>query len=112
LIQLDNGALLIDTPGMRELGNMSVESGINETFSEIIVLSKQCKFSNCTHLNEAGCAILEAIDKGQLSENRYQNYLSLKKESRYNEMSYLEKKQKDKNLGQLIKSVKKHDKRK
>ena len=112
LIQLDNGALLIDTPGMRELGNMSADAGINETFSEIITLSKQCKFSDCTHLNETGCAILEAIDKGLLSEQRYQNYLSLKRESSYNEMSYLEKKQKDKKLGQLIKSVNKHDKRK
>ena len=112
LIQLDNGALLIDTPGMRELGNMSADAGINETFSEIIELSKQCKFNNCTHVNEAGCAILEAIDKDLLSEKRYQNYLSLKRESSYNEMSYLEKKQKDKKLGQLIKSVNKHDKRK
>jgi ribosome biogenesis GTPase len=109
---LDNGALLIDTPGMRELGNMSADAGINETFSEIVALSKQCKFNNCTHVNEAGCAILEAIDKDLLSEKRYQNYLSLKKESSFNEMSYLEKKQKDKKLGQFIKSANKHDKRK
>jgi len=112
LIQLHNGAMLIDTPGMRELGNMSVDKGINETFLDITELSKQCKFTNCTHVNEKACAILEAIDKGFLSAKRYQNYLGLKKESNYNEMSYLEKKQKDKKLGRLIKSVMKHKKRK
>jgi len=112
LIQLESGALLIDTPGMRELGNMSADAGIHETFSEIIALEKQCKFTDCTHLNEAGCAILEAIGKDQLSEQRYLNYLRLKKESSFNEMSYLEKKQKDKKLGQFIKSANKFDKRK
>ncbi len=110
LVQLETGALLVDTPGMRELGNMSVDTGINETFSEITELSKQCKFNNCTHVNEAGCAILEAIDKGTLSEKRYRNFLSMQRESNYNKMSYLEKKQKDKNLGKLIKAVTKHKK--
>lgn len=108
LIQLESGAMLIDTPGMRELGNMSVDTGIDETFSEILELSKQCKFNNCTHVNEKGCAILAAINNGTLSEKRYQNYLSMKRESNYNEMSYLEKRQKDKQFGKLIKSVMKH----
>ena len=111
LIQLNNGAMLIDTPGMRELGNMSVNTGIDETFSEVIELLNQCKFSNCTHVNETGCAVLKAIENGLLSEKRYQNFLSMKKESNYNEMSYLEKKQKDKKFGKLIKSVMKHKKK-
>jgi ribosome biogenesis GTPase len=105
LLQLDSGAMLIDTPGMRELGNMSVDDGISETFSEIVDLSEKCKFSNCTHVNEKGCAILAAISSGALCSDRYQNFLSMKRESDYNEMSYLEKKQKDKNFGKLIKSV-------
>jgi len=110
LIQLNSGAMVIDTPGMRELGNMSVNTGIDETFSEIIELSKQCKFNNCNHINETGCKILAAINEGTLSKKRYQNYLSMKKESSYNEMSYFEKRQKDKKFGKLIKSVMKHKK--
>ena len=105
LIQLNTGAMLIDTPGMRELGNISADIGIDETFSEIIELSRQCKFNNCTHVNEKGCAILTAINEGILSEKRYQNYISMKKELNYNEMSYFEKRQKDKQFSKYCKSV-------
>ena len=105
LVRLDNGAMIIDTPGMRELGSMSVEEGLDETFSEILNLSQRCKFSNCSHTNEKGCAILAAIEAGDLSEQRYQNYIKMKKESEYNRMSYLEKRNKDKNFGKMIKSV-------
>jgi len=112
LVQLNSGALLIDTPGMRELGNISVDTGIDETFSEIVQLSQQCKFNNCTHVNEKGCAILAAIKAGSLSEKRYNNYLSIKKEADFNEMSYYQKRQKDKQFGKLIKSVMKHKKEK
>jgi ribosome biogenesis GTPase len=105
LIQLENGAMLIDTPGMRELGNLSVDTGIDETFAEILELSHNCKFSNCSHTNEKGCAILEAIDQGDLSEQRYKNYIKMKKESAFNEMSYCEKRKKDKNFGKLVNSA-------
>lgn len=105
LIQLKNGAMIIDTPGMRELGNISVDSGIDETFSEILELSQQCEFSNCNHTNEKGCAILKAIEMGELSEQRYKNYIKMKKESAFNEMSYSEKRKKDKDFGKLIKSI-------
>ena len=105
LIQLENGAMLIDTPGMRELGNISVDSGLDETFSDIVELSMKCKFSNCTHVNEKGCAILGAISQDELSEKRYQNYLKMKNEAEFNDMSYFEKRQKDKNFGKMIKSV-------
>ena len=108
LVQLDNGAMLIDTPGMRELGNISVDAGIDETFSEISELSLNCKFRNCTHVNEKGCAILSAINSGVLSVNRYQNYMKMKNESAFNEMSYFEKRQKDKDFGKLIKTVTKN----
>jgi len=105
LIQLESGAMLIDTPGMRELGNIAVDSGIDETFSDIVDLVMNCKFSNCTHVNEKGCAILSAISQGELSEKRYQNYLKMKNEAAFNDMSYFEKRQKDKNFGKMIKSV-------
>jgi len=105
LIILENGAMLIDTPGMRELGNMSVDAGIEETFSDISALSKNCKFGNCSHTNEKGCAILEAIRKGELSDERYRNYIKMINESAFNEMSYYEKRKKDKAFGKLIRST-------
>lgn len=110
LIMLDNGAMLIDTPGMRELGNFSMEIGIDETFSEITQLSEQCLFNDCTHNSEKGCAILSAVQEGRLSEDRYRNYIKMNKESAYNQMSYLEKKKKDKQFGKLVKTVMKHKK--
>ena len=110
LIKLDCGAMLIDTPGMRELGNFSVETGIDETFKEIEELSEKCQFNDCTHINEKGCAVLRAVENGQVPETRYQNYIKMKKESIYNKMSYLEKRQKDKQFGKLCKSVMKHKK--
>ena len=111
LIQLENGAMIIDTPGMRELGNMSIDTGIDETFSEILALSKNCKYGNCSHTNEKGCAILAAISEGELSEQRYNNYIKMKNESAFNEMSYSEKRKKDKDFGKMIKSVMKNKKR-
>lgn len=112
LVRLESGAMIIDTPGMRELGGMSVDGGLDETFSEILELSQICKFANCSHTNEQGCAILAAIKAGSLSEQRYQNYLKMKKESEFNQMSYLEKRKKDKSFGKLIKSTMKNKQRK
>jgi len=111
LVRLENGAMIIDTPGMRELGNMSVDDGLVETFAEILAFSHNCKFANCSHSNEKGCAILTAIKDGDVSEQRYQSYLKMKKESEFNQMSYLEKRKKDKRFGQLIKSTMKNKQR-
>ncbi|MCG6970219.1 MAG: ribosome small subunit-dependent GTPase A [Gammaproteobacteria bacterium] len=111
LIQLENGAMLIDTPGMRELGNIAVDAGIDDTFTEISELSRNCKFSNCSHTNEKGCAILAAISEGKLSEKRYKNYIKMKNESAFNKMSYAEKRKKDKDFGKLIKSTLKNKNR-
>ncbi len=111
LVQLNNGALLIDTPGMRELGNMSVDSGIDETFSDILALAQNCKFNNCSHTNEKGCAILAAINDDRLSEQRFRNYIKMKNEAAFNEMSYSEKRKKDKDFGKLIKSTLKNRKK-
>jgi ribosome biogenesis GTPase len=110
LIKLECEAMLIDTPGMRELGNFSVETGIDETFTEIVELSEQCQFKDCSHMNEKGCAVLKALENGQIAEKRYQNYIKMKKESIYNEFSYLGKRQKDKQFGKLCKTVMKHKK--
>lgn len=111
LVRLENGAMIIDTPGMRELGSMSVDEALDETFSEIQNLSQRCKFGNCSHTNEKGCAILAAIEAGDLSEQRLQNYLKMKRESEFNQMSYLEKRNKDKSFGKMVKSVMKDKQR-
>ncbi len=111
LVRLECGAMIIDTPGMREIGSMSIDNGLDETFSEILELFIECKFGNCSHTNEKSCAVLAAIKAGDLSEKRYQNYLKMKKESEFNQMSYLEKRKKDKNFGKLIKTTMKNKKR-
>lgn len=108
LIVLGQGAMLIDTPGMRELGIIGASDGVNISFEEFAALSENCRYSNCSHQYEPGCAIRAAIEKGELDEDRYSNYIKLKKESKYYEMSYLDKRKKDKAFGRFIKSTKKH----
>jgi len=105
LIVLENGAIIIDNPGMRELGVISNESGLGETFNEIDELADQCKYKDCTHTVEAGCAVLKALEREEISVERYENFLKLYKESKYNEMSYVEKRQKDKKFGKFFNSA-------
>ena len=81
MIELPNGAMLIDTPGMRELGMCDVSEGIDETFKDIVELEACCKFSDCKHRTEPGCAIKAAIKDGTLSLERYELYRSLHAES-------------------------------
>jgi ribosome biogenesis GTPase len=111
LIVLDQGAMLIDTPGMRELGNIGVSSGLEESFSDIWSLAKNCRFANCTHMQEAGCALLAAIEDGSLQADRYRSFLKLMKESEYNELSYVEKRSKDKKFGRFINTAMKQHKK-
>lgn len=102
---LPNGSLLIDTPGMRELGAIGMDEGLDETFDEIVELARGCRFGDCSHTQEKGCAILEAVERGELAEERLRNYLKLKKESAFHEQSYLEKRRKGKELSKMYKSV-------
>ncbi len=104
---LGNGAILIDTPGMRELGAFDVESGIETTFAEIVELSRKCRFSDCSHIKENGCAVLVALENGKIEIKQYENFLKMVRESKYYSMSYLEKRKKDKAFGKMVKSVKK-----
>ncbi len=110
LINLKTGAMIIDTPGMRELGNFAVDTGIHSTFDEIAELSNQCRYNDCSHTQEQGCSILAALKDGIISQERYQNFIKLNKESAFYEMSYLEKKRKDKKFGKFVKSVMKEKK--
>jgi len=107
LILLDNGAMLIDTPGLREFGNIGVNSGIIEVFPDIKQLAVDCRFNNCSHINEAGCSVLRALKDGSLNQKHYDSYVKLKKESEHYQVSYAEKRKKDRKTGHFIKSAKK-----
>jgi len=105
LVTLDNGGLLIDMPGMRELGILSAGEGLDDSFADIKALSASCRFADCSHNNEPGCAIRKAIESGELNPEHYQSYLKLRAESEFNEMSYVDKRKKDKAFGKMVKSV-------
>ena len=90
LIELDNGVSIIDTPGMREIGMAQVEEGLDDTFSDIVELEKQCRFSDCKHDTEPGCAIKAAIESGELSVERLMLYKNLGAE---NQKNYAKKKE-------------------
>jgi ribosome biogenesis GTPase / thiamine phosphate phosphatase len=107
LIVLSQGAMLIDTPGMRELGLVGAGEGVNTGFEDLVALAAQCRYADCSHEHEPGCAVRAAVEKGEVPEDRYANYLKLKKESEYHEMSYRDKRRKDKTFGRFIKSAKK-----
>lgn len=107
LIVLEHG-ILIDNPGMREIGITNVQQGMDMTFDEIAALSEACKFSDCSHTNEAGCAVLEALENDRLSHETYENYLRMEKERKHYESNARERKKKGKDLGKLIKNMKKN----
>lgn len=109
LIMLPNGAMIIDTPGMRELGMWEVAGGLDKTFQDVEQYLGKCKFSDCTHTNEPGCKILEAIENGTLSQDRFNSYIKLQNEAKYNNdsESYLsEKREKFKNIAKMNKNNK------
>jgi len=107
LIILERGALVIDNPGMREFGILGAESGIGGSFSDIIGFASSCRYRNCGHTSEPGCAVLEAVNSGEISQEHYDNYIKLREESEFYQMSYFEKRKKDRNFGRYIKSAKK-----
>ena len=108
LIMLPSGGMVIDTPGMREFGIWSNDTGIEKTFSDIEELICQCRFRNCTHSGEPGCAIQKALAHGELEAERWQSYLKLKNENAYieNRENYLVAKGKrEKEISKMIKKL-------
>ena len=105
LITLENGAHVVDTPGMRELGNMDVNEGIDETFDDITALAAHCKFNDCSHVGTLGCAVIDAVEAGRLPQSRYNNYVRLMKEAAFHEQSALDKRDQDKKLSRFHRSV-------
>ena len=111
LLFLPNGALVIDTPGMRELGMWDAASGVEQAFTDIEELAARCRFRNCSHMNEPGCAVCAAIQRGELDRSRWQSYQKLKIENSYavDSKSYLAAK--EKKFKEISKINKHHPKR-
>jgi ribosome biogenesis GTPase len=110
LIRLPCGAIIIDTPGMRELGMWDVSTGLDEAFSDVESYFGLCRFSDCHHLTEPGCAIRAAIAGGELPCERWESYLQLKREAKFSDdkAEYLNKRQQRlKDIAKLRKQIKK-----
>jgi len=110
LVILKSGSIMIDNPGMREVGIADTSSGLETTFESIIEIAKDCKYKDCTHLHERGCAILVAVENGEIDEEAYSNFQKMEKEKMHFESDAIERKKKDKDLGKIIKKFKKHRK--
>ncbi|MFY0654643.1 MAG: ribosome small subunit-dependent GTPase A [Cyclobacteriaceae bacterium] len=109
LIVFENG-VLIDNPGMREVGITDVSDGFEMTFDEILNLAQDCKYNDCTHKNEDGCAVLTTLENNDLNPESYENFLKMEKERMHFESNAQERKKKGKDLGKLIKNMKKKNK--
>lgn len=107
LIVLKNGGILIDNPGMREVGITVASEGIELTFDEISAWAKNCKFKDCSHTGEEGCAVTEAVEKREIDRSSYENFLKLRKESEFFESTVAERRKKDKEFGKMVKNFKK-----
>ena len=108
LFLLPDGGLVIDTPGMRELGMWDAGGGLDKTFSDVEEMAANCHFKDCSHTSEPGCAVLAAIEDGELSADRLQSYRKLKAENAYVEdtESYLvSKEQKLKDISKFAKQI-------
>ncbi|MCK5367269.1 MAG: ribosome small subunit-dependent GTPase A [Cyclobacteriaceae bacterium] len=110
LIVLNSGGILIDNPGMREVGIADTSSGLETTFETIIGYAQNCRFIDCTHMHEKGCAVLAALEKGEIDKDSYANYQKMEKEKMHFESDAMERKKKDKDFGKMIKNVKKQRK--
>lgn len=106
LFVLDSGGILIDNPGMREVGIADTSSGLEITFDTILEYAQQCRFKDCTHMHEQGCAVLAALEKGEIDEASFANYRKMEKEKMHFEADALERKKKDKDFGKMVKGVK------
>jgi len=107
LTVLENGGILVDNPGMREVGIADTSGGLETTFDRIIHLSQNCRFKDCTHTNEVGCSVIEAVEKGEIDIKSYENYLKMEREKAHFESTIEERRKKDKEFGKLMKNYKK-----
>jgi len=103
--QLPDGGWLIDTPGMRELQLVDVGDAIDDVFTDVADLAEGCRFGDCTHESEPGCAVLAAIEAGELDADRLRRYSKLQAEDRRNTESLAERRARDKSFGKMVKTA-------
>jgi ribosome biogenesis GTPase len=92
---------------MREFGMLGAGEGLETSFADVEQLALQCRFPDCTHTQEPGCAVLAAVAGGELSDERHRSYLKLQKETEFHDLSYADKRKKDRSFGRFIKTAKK-----
>lgn len=112
LHRLSAGGVLIDNPGMRELQLPDCEDGVAEVFEDILLIAEQCRFSNCHHQGDAGCAIDQALQSGQLDERRFNSFMKLNSEQAHNSRSLAERRQRNRETGRYYKSIQKANRQK
>lgn len=102
---LNNGAILLDSPGIRELQLLADGDAIDDVFAEISELAKGCKFRDCSHDTEPGCKVQQALKEGDLEPRRFENYLKLKAESSRTTQTLHERRASEKKFSKMVKSV-------
>jgi ribosome biogenesis GTPase len=107
LFVLESGGVIIDTPGMKELGITDNIEGIKTTFQEIFDLSFKCKFPECKHINETGCAVIEALNNGTIDKDSFDNFIKIQSEQQRFQTSVFEKHKRDKAFGKMVKNYNK-----
>ncbi len=108
LHRLPSGGWLLDTPGMRELQLTDVQQGLGDVFADITRLTQSCRFRDCRHDTEPGCAVRAASERGELDENRLQRWKKLVAEETFNTQSLVERRARDRAFGKMIKTAKKN----
>ena len=108
LVVLPNGSLLIDTPGMREIGVTEASGAIDNAFAQIALLAEGCRYRDCYHLHQQGCAVKQAVSEGGLAAEAYGNFVQLRREQEHFESSHLERRREDKRFGRMLKNYHKH----
>ncbi|AQQ66734.1 ribosome small subunit-dependent GTPase A [Microbulbifer agarilyticus] len=108
LYPIVDGGLILDSPGMRELALADIREGLEATFADISALSEKCRFADCVHESEPGCAVQAAIEAGELDERRLHNWRKLEREVARNSKTLAESRASDRSLSQLYRSVQNH----
>ncbi len=101
-----SGGIVVDNPGMREVGMTDGNAGIAEAFDDVAALASACRYADCTHAHEPGCAVRAAAASGALDAGRYENYLKLRGEAKFAAMTKFERREKDRRFGKFIKQAK------
>jgi ribosome biogenesis GTPase len=111
LVVLEEGGILIDNPGMREVGIADTGQGLDVTFDRIVQYAGDCRYSDCTHTSESGCSVIAAVESGEISRAEYENYLRMEREKAFFNTTLEERRRKEKEFGKFMKNYK-NDKRK